>query len=93
MNKIKGSPKLASLTVDQFFDLQEQKNQSQIVKTTDSKRYVYGINGLRSILNCSRGTAQNLKSSGRISYAQNGRKLIFDVDLVLSELSINKKSV
>ena len=85
MKKIKGSPLLASLTVDQFLLLQEQKPKS--IKTIDCKHYVYGIKGLMSITGYKRRAAQNLKSSGLISYAQCGRKLIFDVDLVLSEFA------
>ena len=82
MKKIKGSPLLASLTVDQFINL--QKSQSE---TPDKKHYVFGIKGLMEITGYKRRAAQNLKSSGRISYAQSGRKLIFNVDTVLSELS------
>lgn len=87
MNKIKGSPLLASLTIDQFFQLQAQENHSKTPETTDKRHYVYGIKGLMEITGYKRRAAQNLKSSGRISYSQNGRKLIFNIDTVLSELS------
>ena len=56
---------------------------------TTCKQYVYGLSGLASLLNCSHPTAQRIKDSGKIPYQQVGRKIVFEVDAVLSAL--NKK--
>ena len=91
MNEINGSTPLTFLTVDQFFALNEQNRQLTETKIKEvaptEKHFAYGLKGLMSIANCCKKTAQDLKNSGRISYFQSGRMLIFDVDLVLSELA------
>ena len=65
-------------------------------KTTASKNqkvYVYGINGLASILGCSRPTAQRIKSSGKIDGAisQSGRTIVIDVDKALQLIRIDRQ--
>lgn len=65
-------------------------------KTTVSKNqkvYVYGINGLASILGCSRPTAQRIKSSGKLDAAisQSGRTIVIDVDKALELIRIDRK--
>lgn len=60
------------------------------IKPVEQKRfdrYVYGIGGLASLLNCSNVTAQKLKNSGKIPFTQSGRKIIFDREAVLSALT------
>ncbi|MDQ6482344.1 DUF3853 family protein [Dyadobacter sp. LHD-138] len=52
-----------------------------------SKQYVYGLAGLQELLGCSKATALKLKQSGKIPFKQIGRKLIFEVDAVLSALN------
>lgn len=49
-------------------------------------RLVHGIAGLASLLGCSIPTAQKIKNSGKISFAQEGRKLVFDAEKVLKAL-------
>jgi hypothetical protein len=81
---------LFSLTVGEFLSLQETKipiNEKQHDCKTETKQYVYGIAGLAKLLNCSLPTAQKLKNSGRLSYSQAGRKIVFEVEKVLSEIS------
>jgi len=53
------------------------------------KKYVYSIQGLADELHCSIVTAQKLKNSGRISYKQEGRKVIFEMSEVLAAMSVN----
>jgi hypothetical protein len=50
------------------------------------RKLVYGIAGLAELIGCSVPTAQKLKNSGKISFIQQGRKIIFDADRVLAEL-------
>jgi len=55
-------------------------------------KYAYGIAGLAGIVNCSLPTAQKIKNSGTIPYAQVGRKIIFEVDVVLHALRNKKRA-
>lgn len=50
-----------------------------------TKNYVHGIAGIQSIFNCSRATANRIKSSGKINAAINqvGRKIMIDADLAI----------
>ena len=67
-------------------DLVQSTNKSQ-------KTYVYGINGLASILGCSRPTAQRIKSSGKLDEAisQNGRTIIVHVEKALELIRLDRK--
>jgi hypothetical protein len=79
------------LTVAEFKSLireaQAQETKSERpVETQDE--YVYGISGLAEFLNCSKTTAQKLKSSGRIDKAitQVGRQIIINKKQVINIL-------
>lgn len=75
------------LTVGEFLELQKQnmpipeKNSNTEIR----KSFVYGIAGLAELLQCSKATAQTIKSSGVIDKAtsQIGRKIVFDADLTI----------
>ena len=64
-----------------------------IQKSNTEKKYVYGISGIQSLLNCSESSAKRLKKSGAIDEAiiQNGRKIIIDVEKALELLKNNSK--
>ena len=49
------------------------------------KTYVYGLEGMKSLFNCSIATANRIKASGKIDEAitQIGRKIIIDADLAM----------
>jgi hypothetical protein len=49
------------------------------------ERWVYGIDGIAKLFNCSRATAWKIKKSGRIDQAvkQIGRKIVVDAQLAL----------
>lgn len=49
------------------------------------KKYVYGLEGIMNLFNCSIATANRIKASGKIDKAitQIGRKIIIDVELAL----------
>lgn len=49
------------------------------------KLYVYGIEGISTLFNCSIPTANRIKASGKIDKAikQIGRKIIVDAELAL----------
>lgn len=59
------------------------------------KQYVYGMNGLAKLLNCSKVTAQKYKNNGLLDgcYYQIGRKLIFDAEAIAEKFTkqVNKK--
>ncbi len=85
-----GNKPLWQLTVGEFVDIiQEHVPQTEPEK---EKKYVYGIEGIAEIFNCSRATAQRIKNSGRIDKAisQVGRKITVDVDRAI-ELNKLKK--
>ena len=60
---------------------------TQILYETNSPRFIYGIDGLARLMNCSKPTAQRLKDSGKIPFTQVGRKIVFDETAVLSALN------
>jgi len=58
---------------------------------TESKKLVYGLTGLGQLLNCSHATSQRIKNeclSG--CYSQFNRTIVFNVDLVLERLGMQK---
>lgn len=74
--------KLSDLTVAQFRELFAQC----AVKQVEEHNFVYGIEGIAKIYNCSIATAQRIKKSGRIAAAivQEGRQIVVDVEKALS---------
>jgi hypothetical protein len=74
---------LISATLGDF--VQAMKNINPKIEEKPRK-LVYGIAGLAELIGCSVPTAQKLKNSGKISFIQQGRKIIFDADRVLAEL-------
>lgn len=79
------------LTIGEFMEVQRKCNVEDCVvkesvnKSENTRRYVYGLKGLATLLGCSVTTAQELKSSGKIdsAFSQFGRKIVFDADKVL----------
>lgn len=62
------------------------------VENTNTNEHIYGIAGLAEHLNCSKTTAQKLKSSGAIDPAitQIGRQIIINKQILFKVLSNNK---
>ena len=94
--EISNETPLALLSVGQFKNLLNlaPKPETSKIKdfVTDEKEYVFGLSGLAKLLNCSKPTAQAIKNSGKISFMQSGRKLIFNKAQVLFELNNNRKT-
>ena len=87
--KIKDIP-MWQLSVREFIEILEKmvltKNlPEKINPTRQTERWVYGIDGIAKIFNCSRGTAMKIKKSGVIDPAikQVGRKIVIDVQQAL----------
>lgn len=78
----------SEVMVDAFLRAHKIANQTEI-KANETK-LIYGLAGLRRLLNCSPVTAQRLKSSGKLKgcYYQSGRKIVFDEAKVLTALRI-----
>jgi hypothetical protein len=76
---------LLHATLGDFVEAMRQASKVE-EKESDTPQLVHGIAGLASILGCSIPTAQKLKSSGRVPYIQEGRKVIFEVDKVLEAI-------
>ena len=76
------SKQIGEMTGFEFLELMQAKQ----------KQYVYGIEGIASLFNCSTPTANRIKASGKIDKAikQIGRKIIVDAELAL-ELAVDKK--
>lgn len=66
--------------------VEAMKMTSKAEEEKPEPRLVHGIAGLASILGCSIPTAQKLKSSGRVPYLQEGRKVVFEVEKVLKAI-------
>ena len=77
------SKRISEMTGEEFL---------QLIQSENPKRYVYGIEGISEIFNCSIPTANRIKASGKIDKAikQIGRKIIVDAELAL-ELATKKK--
>ena len=80
------------LTVRELKDLIKETTSAQQVPAKNEEaatpEFVYGINGLAELLGCSRTTAQNIKSSGKIDKAitQIGRQIIINKQQVINIL-------
>ncbi len=64
---------------------------TNLVEQVTEKR-VYGIDGLATLLGCSKVTACKVKASGKIPFMQIGRKVIFDVEKVLKAIENKHKA-
>ena len=73
---------LLHATLGDFVEAMKMASKAE-EKENETPRLVHGIAGLASILGCSIPTAQKLKSSGRVPYLQEGRKVVFEVQKVL----------
>jgi len=91
-----------SLTVEEFISAlreglgvsDEGSSEKENLSQTDVKKhYVYGLKGLSSLLGCSLSTAGRIKRSGSIDSAvyQRGKVILFDSDLILDLLSVQRK--
>ncbi|MFR9625488.1 MAG: DUF3853 family protein [Rikenellaceae bacterium] len=77
---------IAMLTVGQLRKVLQFKEVTQ-VDIQPSKRYVYGLRGIRELADCSHGTAQKLKDTIlQPAVTQVGRKIIVDVDMAMDLL-------
>ena len=70
----------------------DQTTPKSDINPVTTNKFAYGLDGLCSIIKCTRPTAAKLIKSGSISYIKAGGKYIFDPEQVLSELS-HKKTV
>ncbi len=66
-------------------------SQPQQPTTTDPEPLIYGINGLAKYLHCSTVTAQKIKNSGKLSFSQAERTIIFNKAEVLEALKPKSK--
>ena len=83
-----GTP-IWQLTVAEFKTLiNETKETKQVQPIDNGNENVYGIAGLAELLNCSKTTAQKIKSSGDIDKAitQVGRQIIINKKQVIEIL-------
>ncbi len=78
------------LTAGQFLELTGKRPAPEVKDFTEPKKYVYGLAGLKELLQCSHPTAQRIKNSGKIPFIQTGRKLIFEAEAVLKALEKKK---
>jgi len=69
-----------------FLSAHKKANETEI-KANETK-LIYGLAGLRRLLNCSPVTAQRIKNSGKLKgcFYQSGRKIVFDEAKVLTAL-------
>lgn len=83
---IKEDTPIWQLSVREFRELiRQETNQAIKAEPATEKQYVYGIDGIARLFDCSRMTAQRIKNSGKIDKAikQAGRKIIVDANLAL----------
>lgn len=83
---IKPDTRLIDLTVaDLMLLIKEQIN---LADDNTLPRYVYGLNGIMQIFNCSKSTAARIRKSGKIDRAirQYGKEIIIDTHIALNSL-------
>ena len=81
---------IALLTVGQLIELLNSEKKPDDIDPESSKRYVYGLRGIRNLFSVSHATAQRYKDTIiKDAVSQNGRKLIIDADLAMK--LFNKK--
>lgn len=86
--------RIFELTVTEFMDmLKEQISMPEASEPKAETKMLYSLRELADFLQCSIPTAQKIKNSGRIPFAQTGRKLVFNSEAVLNAISNDKKSV
>ena len=75
--------RVIDLTVSELVGIIRDNVPAPVVEK--ERKYVYGIDGIAEIFQCSRPTAQRIKNSGRINKAisQVGRKITVDVEKAL----------
>jgi hypothetical protein len=79
---------LFSLTVGEFLSLQRETAPAAIQTIQlKEKKPIRGIHGLAKYLGVSPVTAQSLKNSGKISFSQFGRVILFDEETLLKEMA------
>jgi len=85
--------RIFELTVSEFIELLKQQNMAPAVTVAPAAepKMLYSIKELADFLQCSTVTAQKIKSSGRIPFAQTGRKVVFDSDAVMNAISHKMK--
>ena len=94
MNKERFTNGIVVMEQAQLLDtIKKALNESSQSLSTNKKTYVYGINGLASILGCSRPTAQRINSTGKLDAAisQTGRTIVVDVDKALELIRLDRK--
>lgn len=82
---------LFSLTVAEFLEVMNQNKKEPIQVVSKEFKPVRGIHGLAKFLGVSPVTAQKLKNSGKISFSQYGRVILFDGDAVLKAMAENNQ--
>lgn len=86
---------IAALTVAELkkviLSMRDTEATEQIQNMSGQPRFVYGLQGIEELFNCSRATAQKYKNT-IISEAviQNGRKIVVDVEKAISLFNQNK---
>jgi hypothetical protein len=83
MNKITNETPLAVLTLGQFKEALKECQPVPVSppETNPTKKYVYGLRGIRQLFGVSHATAQRYKDTViRDAVRQNGRKIIVDAD-------------
>lgn len=78
---------IKAMIIEAVREAMSGKSDEKATSSSSPTEYVYGIGGLARLLNCSNPTAQRIKDSGKIPFTQVGRKLIFDVNKVLTALN------
>jgi len=86
---------IGSLTVKEFLEVMElqlkeiTENTTKATNTQEKPdvtcKYVYGLDGIAKLFNCSRTTANRIKQSGRIDKAvqQLGRQIVINADYAI----------
>jgi hypothetical protein len=81
----------SAVLVDAFLTAHRIANQSEI--KSNEPRLIYGLPGLRTLMNCSHVTAQRIKNKLPAGcYSQINRKIVFDEAKVLKALESQTKN-
>ena len=81
------------MTVEEYLEMKSRQEAQEV--TTKQKNLIYGLEGIKTLFDCSTTTAWRIKNSEWIRPAirQVGRKIVVDADLALELANENTQRV
>ena len=84
---------IVQMTVEEYLEMKSRQEAKEV--TSKHKNLVYGLEGIKTLFDCSTTTAWRIKNSKwiRPAISQVGRKIVVDADLALELANENTQRV